>query len=78
MEVLCGRSNEGSDLGGGDQASGGEDSTLGTSDGSGAIRRGHGKGLLTEEVEAAENTNKDKTARHKKVRAMTLISCKKY
>ena len=27
-EVRCGRSNEGSDLGGGDQASDGEDSTL--------------------------------------------------
>ena len=37
--------------------------------------RGHGKALLTEEVEAAENTNKYKTARHKKVRAMALILC---
>ena len=26
---------------------------------------GHREGLLTEKVEAAENTNKDKTARHK-------------
>ena len=48
---------------------------LGTFDGGGAVRRGHRKGLLTDEVEAAENTNKDKTARHKKVRAMTLIPC---
>ena len=36
---------------------------------------GHREGLLTEEVEAAENTNKDRTARHKKVRAMALIPC---
>ena len=36
---------------------------------------GHREGLLIEEVEAAENTNKDRTARHKKVRAMALIPC---
>ena len=36
---------------------------------------GHIEGLLIEEVEAAENTNKDRTARHKKVRAMALIPC---
>ena len=36
---------------------------------------GHREGLLTEEVEAAENTNKDRTARQKKARAMTLILC---
>ena len=46
---------------------------MGTSDGDGAVRRQHGKGLLTEEVEVAKNTNKNKTARHKKVRAMALI-----
>ena len=44
-------------------------------DGSRVIKRGHRKGLLTEEVEAAENTNKDKTTRHKKIRALTLIPC---
>ena len=48
---------------------------MSTSNGGGAVRRGYGKGLLTEEVKATENTNKDKTARHKKVRAMTLIPC---
>ena len=48
---------------------------LGTSDGGGSVRRGHKKGLLTNEVETAENTNKDRTARHKKIRAMTLIPC---
>ena len=73
MEVRCGGFDEGSDLGGSVQASGNEDSTLGTSDGGGAVKRRHGKGLLTEEVEVAKNTNKDKTARHKKVRAMVLI-----
>ena len=36
---------------------------------------GHREGLLIGEVEAAENTNKDRTARHKKVRAMALILC---
>ena len=36
---------------------------------------GHRKGLLIEEVEAAENTNKNRTARHKKVRATALIPC---
>ena len=46
---------------------------MGTFDDGGAVRRGHGKGLLREEVEAVENTNKDKTARYKKVRVMTLI-----
>ncbi|XP_065618011.1 putative wall-associated receptor kinase-like 16 [Quercus suber] len=64
--VLCGRSDGGSDLGGGDRASYSEDSTLGTFDGGRAVRRRYGKGLLTEEIEAAENTNKDKIARHKK------------
>ena len=34
---------------------------------------GHREGLLTKEVKAAKNTNKDRTARHKKVRAMALI-----
>ena len=75
MEVRCGRSDGGNDLGGNDQASGGEDSTFGTSNGGGAVRRGHGKGLLTEKVETTENTNKDKIARYKKVRAMALIPC---
>ena len=46
---------------------------MGTSDGGGAVKRGHEKGLLTEKVEAIENTNKDKIARHKKVTAMVLI-----
>ena len=36
---------------------------------------GHRKGLLIGKVEAAENTNKDRTARHKKVRAIVLIPC---
>ena len=36
---------------------------------------GHREGLLTEEVEAAENTNKNRIVRHKKIRAMTLIPC---
>ena len=44
-----------------------------TSDGGGAVKRGHGKGLLTDEVETAKNTNKDRTARHKKVRVIALI-----
>ena len=44
---------EAADLGGSDRAFGGEDSTLGTSDGGGVVRRGHEKGLLTEKVEAA-------------------------
>ena len=48
---------------------------MSTSDGGGAVRRGHGKGLLAKEFEATENTNKDKTARHKKVRTMALIPC---
>ena len=73
MEIRCGGSDEGSDLGGSVQASSSEDSTLGTSDGGGAVRRRHGKGSLIEEVEVAKNTNKDKTARHKKVRATALI-----
>ena len=75
MEVWCGRSDGGSDLGGSDRASGGENSILGTSDGCGVVRRRHGKGLLTKEVEAAENTKKDKTTRYKKIKAMALISC---
>ena len=62
-------------LGGGERASSGGDSTLRTFDGGKAVRRGHRKGLLTEEVEVAENTNKDKTARHKKIRAIALIPC---
>ena len=62
-------------FGGKESASGGGDSTLRTSDGGKAIRRGHRKGLLTEEVEVAKNTNKDKTARHKKIRAIALIPC---
>ena len=62
-------------LGGGEWASGGGDSTLRTSDDGRAVRKGHWKGLLIEEVEAAENTNKDKTARHKKIRAIALIPC---
>ena len=36
---------------------------------------GHREGLLTEKVKVAENTNKDMTARHKKVRAMAVIPC---
>ena len=36
---------------------------------------GHREGLLTEEVEAAENTNKNRIVRHKKIRAMALIPC---
>ena len=36
---------------------------------------GHREGLLTEEVEATKKTNKDRTARHKKFRAMDLIPC---
>ena len=48
---------------------------MSTSNGGGAVRRGHEKGLLAKEFEAAENTNKDKTTRHKKVRAMALIPC---
>ena len=48
---------------------------LGTSNSGGVVMRGHGKGLLTDEVEAVENTNKDRTARHKKIRAMALIPC---
>ena len=62
-------------LGGGERASGSGDSTLRTSDSSRAIRRGHRKGLLIGEVEAAKNTNKDKTTRHMKIRAITLIPC---
>ena len=73
MEVQCERSNGGNDLGGGDRASSGGDSTLSTSNGSGAVRRGNKKGLLTKEVEAVENTNKNKIARHKKVRVVALI-----
>ena len=63
------------DLGGGDWAFGGKDSTLGTFDGGGAIKRGHGKNLLIEEVKTTKNTNKDKIARHRKVRVIALISC---
>ena len=51
---------------------------MSTSDDGGVVRRGHRrkkKGLLTKGVEAAENTNKDKIAKHKKVRVMTLIPC---
>ena len=62
-------------LGGGERASSSGDSTLKTSDGGRVVRRGHRKGLLTGEVEAAKNTNKDKTARHKKIRAIALILC---
>ena len=40
----------------------------------GSLER-HWRGLLTGEVEAAEITDKDKTAKHKKVRAMALIPC---
>ena len=49
-----------------------------TSDSGGAVRRGHRKGLLTKEDKAVENTNKDKTSKHKKVRIATLIPCQKY
>ena len=62
-------------FGGGERASGGGDSTLRTFDDGKAVRRGHRKGLLTGEVEAAKNTNEDKTARHKKIRAIALIPC---
>ena len=48
---------------------------LSTFDGGGSVRRGHRKGLLTDEVEAVENSNKDRTARHNKIRAMALIPC---
>ena len=58
MEVRGDRSDDGSGFGDGGGASGGGDSTLRTSNGSGAVGRGHWKGLLTTEVEAAENTNK--------------------
>ena len=68
MEVRSDRSDDGSSLGG-------EDSTLRTSDGGGVVGRGHFKGLLTAEVEVAENTDKEKIARHKKIRAVVLISC---
>ena len=40
----------------------------------GSLER-HWKGLLTGEVEAAEIIDKDKTAEHKKVRAMALVPC---
>ena len=33
------------------------------------------KGLLTGEVKATENTNKDKTTKHTKIRVMALILC---
>ena len=46
-----------------------------TSDGGKAVRRGHQKGLLTREVKAMENTNKNKTTRHKKIRGIALIPC---
>ena len=75
MEVRCGRSDGGNDLGGSDRASGGENSILGTSEGCGVVRIRHGKGLLTKKVEAAENTKIDKTTRYKKIKAMALISC---
>ena len=75
MEVRCDRSNGGNSLGGEDRAFGSGDSTLSTSNNDGIVRRGHIKGLLTGEVEATENTNKNKTAKHKKVKAMTLIPC---
>ena len=52
-------------FGGGKSASGGGDSTLRTSNSGEAIGR-NTKSLLTREFEAVENTNKDKTARHKK------------
>ena len=58
MEVKGDRSDDGNGFGGGEGASGGGDSTLRTSDGGEAIERGHWKGLLTTEVEAAENTDK--------------------
>ena len=48
---------------------------LRNSNGGKVIKRGHRKGLLTKEDKAAENTNKDKTTRHKKVRAVALIPC---
>ena len=80
MEVWCEGSDGGSGLGGEKQASGGEkqasggeNSTIRTFDGGEVVRRGHRKCLLIEEVKTAKNTNKDKTARHKKVRAMDLV-----
>ena len=51
---------------------------LRTFDNNRAVRRRHRKDILIRVDEAAENTNKDKTTRHKKVRAATLIPCYKY
>ena len=50
-------------------------STLRTSDCGRVVKRGHQKCLLTGEVKATENTNKDQTTRHKKVKTMALILC---
>ena len=67
------RSDNGNGLNGREGASSVGDSTLRNFDSSGAVKRGHWKGLLTTEVEAAKNIDKDKTVRHKKIRAMALI-----
>ena len=75
MKVRCGRYDGGNDLGGGDWAFGGKDLTLGTFDGSGAIKRGHREYLLIEEVKTMKNTNKDEITRHRKVRVIALILC---
>ena len=75
LKVRCGRYDRGNDLGGGDWAFGSKDLTLSTSDDGGAIKRGHGQNLLIEEVKTTKNTNKDKIARHRKVRVIALISC---
>ena len=75
MEIRCRRSDGSSDLGGGDRASGGEDSTFAPLTAVEQSGEGTEKGLLTDEVKAAENTNEDRTARHKKIRAMALIPC---
>ena len=70
-----GKPSWGSGLGGRERASGDGDSTLRTSDCGRVVKRGHQKCLLTGEVKATENTNKDQTTRHKKVKAMALILC---
>ena len=69
------RSDNGNGLNGGEGASSGGDSTLRNFDSSGAVKRGHWKDLLTAEVEATKNIDKDKTARHKKIKVVALIPC---
>ena len=64
-EITMDKSEKAVVFGGGESDSGGGDSTLRTSDSGEAIRR-NTKSLLTGEVEAVKNTNKDQTTRHKK------------